>query len=153
MSCGKAHHDTNKVLGAGNGIAEEATFEPVPIIYSYSRRQAIEDGYQFPLTGEHAAMARQAGWQHPVYLSGGVHDLIERAVANKRHCNDYDGVLWDILYMGARGARRVTSNKFHFQVVITGAGRKRNHVLKAEIGATDIDDPAPAITFSLPEED
>jgi len=121
------------------------------VIYAYTRKEALADGYQVKLTDDLASLAREAGWKYPVYLTSGVWGLIERAVASKSHCNDVNGVLWDIVYM-ARLGRDVAPDTRIFDVIITGTGKKRNHQLYMQVGATDFDDPAPAITIMLPEE-
>jgi hypothetical protein len=129
--------------------AEHEVFGPV--IYAYTRKQAIEDGYQVLLTDEHAKLARQAGWKYPVYLTRGVWDLIEQAVEAKQYCNDMSGVLWDVLFM-ARFGSNISEDIRAFTVIITGFGRKRNHLLYIQVGPTDIDDPTPAITIMMPED-
>jgi Family of unknown function (DUF6573) len=135
------------MTGVAENPAPEIFGEP---IYEYTRKNAIEDGQQIKLADDYAALARDAGWKYPVYLTSGVWGLIETAVASKRHCNDFTGVLWDILYM-ARFGRDVSPDTRAFKVIITGT-RQRNHLLYAQVGPTDIDDPAPAITIMLPEE-
>jgi len=122
------------------------------IIYSYTRKQAIEDGYQVKLEGEHAKTAKEAGYKWPVYMTSGVFGLIERAVANEKHCNDFTGVLWDICYMSIKTGRMLNDRLKEFTVIITGAGNKKYHTLLVECGAVDIDDPNPCLTFMLPEE-
>jgi hypothetical protein len=119
------------------------------VIYAYTRKQAIADGYQVLLTDDHAKLARQAGWKYPVYLTRGVWDLIEQAVEAKKHCNDLSGVLWDVLFM-ARFGSNISEDTRAFTVIITGCGRKQNHLLYIQVGPTDIDDPTPAITIMLP---
>jgi hypothetical protein len=121
------------------------------VIYAYTRKQAIEDGYQVLLTDDYAKLARQAGWKYPVYLTRGVWDLIEQAIEAKKQCNDMSGVLWDVLFM-ARFGQDITQDTRAFTVIITGCGRKRNHLLYIQVGPTDIDDPRPAITIMLPED-
>ena len=119
-------------------------------IYAYTRRNAMEDGQQIKLTDDYAALAREAGWKYPVYLTSGVWGLIEAAVASERYCNDFTGVLWDILCM-ARFGKDVSTDTRAFRVIITGTGQ-REHLLYAQVGPTDMDDPMPAITIMLPEE-
>lgn len=121
------------------------------IIYSYTRKQAVEDGEQVKLEGELADLAKEAGWRFPVYLTRSVWNIIEKAVNNKNHLNDLKGVLWDILWMAARSAKRGGS-VINFSVAITGAGRNRNWNMIANCGPTDIDDPSPAITIMLPKD-
>jgi hypothetical protein len=121
------------------------------VIYAYTRKQAIEDGYQILLTGEHAELARDAGWKYPVYLTRGVWDLIEQAVTSKTHCHDLTGVLWNILLM-ARFGKDIAEDTRTFTVIITGCGRNRKQQLYLQVGPTDMDDPAPAITIMLQED-
>ena len=127
-------------------------FENAEIIYSYTRKQAIEDGYQVKLEGEQAQLAKEAGYKYPVYMTSGVWGLTEQAINNEKHCNDLSGVLWDIFYMSRFTGKMLNDRLKEFTVIITGIGRKKYHTLYVECGATDIDDPAPCLTFMLPEE-
>jgi len=87
-----------------NPDAQKTTHEIFgEVIYAYTRKQAIEDGEQVLLTGEHAELARDAGWKYPVYLTRGVWDLIEQTVTSKTHCHILTGVLWNILLMARFG--------------------------------------------------
>lgn len=125
-------------------------FTEAEIIYSYTRKQAIEDGEQVLLDQK---LTREAGYKYPVYLTRSVWNLVEMAVNNKKHCNDLEGVLWDILYMSIRNhTRRLDTSTYQFVVIITGTGRIRNHTMLVSCGPTDIDNPAPAITIMLPED-
>lgn len=127
-------------------------FENAEIIYSYTRKQAIDDGYQVKLENEHARIAREAGYKFPVYVTSGVLGLIEGAVANKKYCNDFNGVLWDICYMSVNTGKMLNNSIKEFTVIITGAGARKYHRLFVECGPTDIDNPEPCLTFMLPEE-
>ena len=127
-------------------------FQDAEIIYSYTRKQAIEDGLQLKLEGEQADLAKEAGYKWPVYMTSGVLGLIERSVASKKHCNDFQGVLWDMLYLSRSTGKILNDRLKTFQVIITGAGRKIYHTLYLESGPVDIDDPNPCLTLMLPEE-
>ena len=127
--------------------ADQETFGQV--IYTYTRKQAIADGSQIKLEGEHAKIARQVGWKYPVYLTSSVWALIEEAVENGR--DDIGTVLWDIVRM-ARFGKNISQDTRIFQVIITGTGHMRNHRLYLQVGPTDFDDPSPAITIMLPED-
>lgn len=127
-------------------------FTSQDIICSYTRKQAIEDGDQMLLEGEHAQMARQVGYRYPVYLAHGVISLIEVAVNNPKWCNDWNGVLWDILWMSKVASAKVNEQTRVFTVIITGTGKKRHHHLWIECGPTDIDDPAPCLTIMTRED-
>lgn len=122
------------------------------IMYAYTRKEAIENGDQVLLTGKDADAAREAGYRYPVYLTRSINELIKRAVANKKHCNDRDGVLWDILWMSRRMPTEINASTMSFPVIITGVGRKRNHRFLIQCGAKDIDDATPVLTIMHPSE-
>ena len=122
------------------------------VIYSYTRKQAIEDGIQVKLEDENAQLAKEAGYKYPVFLTSGVLGLIEKAVDNKKYCNDFTGVLWDILYMSRAFGKPVNDRMTKFEVIISGTGKQRTHTMYIECGAMDFDDPEPVLTIMLPEE-
>src|SRR5688572_3141469 len=65
-----------------------------PIIYAYTRSQAIADGFQV----EVSKVAREAGITHPVFLTRAVYDsfvLVPPGVT----AQDEAGRLWDIVWM------------------------------------------------------
>jgi hypothetical protein len=123
------------------------------VIYSYSRKQAIADGGQVLLEGDHAQLVKEAGYKWPVYLTTGVFSLIELSCSNPKLCNDFQGVLWDILWMSRMNNRVLSETKRSFEVIISGTGRKRIHQMLITVGPTDIDNPAPCLTIMLPDED
>lgn len=125
-------------------------FTQSDVVYAYTRKQAIEDGFQVLLDSQ---LTKEAGYKYPVYLTHSVWTLVEMAVNNKKCHNDLQGVLWDILWMSIRNhTRKFDNSTYEFVVIITGTGRKRNHSLIVQCGPTDIDDPAPVITIMLPED-
>lgn len=119
------------------------------VIYTYTRKQAIEDGLQVLADRK---LSQEAGIKYPVYLTSGVVELINKAVNNPKYLNDFDGVLWDIYTIFRFAAKNTRGNTLYFKVIILGVGRKRYIDFIAEIGSTDFDNPAPAITIMLPEE-
>ncbi|MFZ2633437.1 MAG: DUF6573 family protein [Desulfosalsimonadaceae bacterium] len=121
------------------------------VIYAYTRKQAIEDGQQVLLTGNHAVLARRAGWKYPIYLTSGVWDIVEQSVDAEEYHNDLTGVLWDIFSM-ARHGLDISQDTRIFTVTINGCGRKKQYQFYLQVGPTDIDDPAPAMTIMLPED-
>jgi hypothetical protein len=60
------------------------------IIHSYTRAEAITDGLQF-----NCKLAKEAGFNFPVYITNGINNLIKKSLSYG--CNDYNGVMWDIL--------------------------------------------------------
>ena len=127
-------------------------FENAEVIYTYTRKQAIEDGMQVKLEGENADLVKEAGYKYPVFITSGVLELIEKAVASEKDCNDFKGVLWDILYMSRAVGKPVNDRMTKFEVIISGTGKQRTHIMYIECGAMDFDDPAPVLTIMLPEE-
>jgi hypothetical protein len=122
------------------------------VIVAYTRAQAIEDGQQTLLTGELADTAREAGYRYPVYLTSTVFDVLERAEKNKKWCNDWKGLIWDLCWMSARTGRMIDEQTRQFVVTIKGAGRRSNYTFYAQCGPTDIDNAAPCITIMTREE-
>jgi hypothetical protein len=131
-------------------------FADAPVISVYTAEQAVDDGF---LVDGYATEAREifegAFGGAPVYLTRALFELIEKAVAHPRWCNDWKGVAHDIVWMakigGALkaaqdGARAHGSGRDRFLVIITGTGRRRNHVLDAVIDGN-------GLTFCLQGED
>ena len=121
------------------------------VIYTYTRKQALEDGHQVLLTGDNADLAKDIGWKYPVYFTKAVWDLIEHSAAFENDPNDMTGILWDFLML-ARFGQDITEDIRKFYVTINKNGRPRRHLFYLQIGPTDIDDPAPALTI-MQEED
>ena len=121
-----------------------------PVIFSYSRDQAIKDGVLVDLS---STFPSEAGlYKYPVACTSAVWDIVDKAVKNKKHMNDYSGVIWDILWMSRKNiVKRFDSSSHLFRVVIFGVGKKKNFVFKAICGPGD--DGSPVITIMLPDED
>ena len=122
------------------------------VIYAYTRAQAIEDGVLIDATiGDLAEVTRQQ-YKYPVAMTAAVWALIEKAVANEKHCNDLEGVWHDVLWMSRKNiTRRFDPTSHLFEVIITGTGRRRKHTLKAVCGPGDTAETV--IAIMLPEED
>jgi hypothetical protein len=68
------------------------------VIHSYTRQQAIEDGYLVDVSG--TAEANEAGFKAPLCLTRGVYSLIE-VPAGLKGIQDLKGRLWDTLFVAA----------------------------------------------------
>ncbi len=122
-----------------------------PVISSYSRKQAIEDGVLVDGTiGDLAEVSRQH-YKYPIAMTAAVFELMKRAVNHPSHRNDYRGVWHDILWMSKAGKVRQWETGCEFRVIITGTGRRRYHTLKIECGPDDSAEPV--LTVMLPDED
>ena len=120
------------------------------VIYEYTRAQAIEDGQLSDLSAIAPDVVPQH-YKHPVACTAEVWSIIERAVSNKRHCNDFNGVIHDMLWMSRMYAQKVSETTRLFKVKIVGAGRKSVYIFKIVCGPND--DMSPALTIMMPHED
>ena len=122
-----------------------------PVIYSYTRAQAIEDGVQVEVT----KTAQEAGISFPVFLTRTVFDAYV-AVPEGVTAQDEAGRLWDIVWMLRFAIIRARPGVQRIPVALYV--RNDNHRAKlikliATCGPRDIDDPSPAITVMMPDED
>lgn len=122
------------------------------IIFVYSRREALEDGIQVDVS----TMAKEVGIKFPVFLTRSVYEKFV-TVPPGVECQDEAGRLWDFmcLLQGAiwRGSRNASRLSFKLHVRDTGEDNPELVSMIAECGPLDFDDPRPAITVMLPEDD
>jgi hypothetical protein len=140
-----------------------------PVIYSYTRSQAIADGFQI----EVSKVAREAGISYPVFLTRAVYDnyvTVPAGIAGQ----DEAGRLWDIVWMTrfaikADAARtkaqpdqggecgtvaRPARTRLPVALYVRNDNQRARLIkLIATCGPLDIDDPQPAITIMTPDED
>ena len=123
-----------------------------PVIYQYTRSQAIADGFQIEVT----KTAQEAGIRFPVFITRGVYEQCV-AVPPGVTGQDEAGRLWDVVWMlrfaiirSKPGTSRLT-----VALYVRNSDNRPPRLTKliATAGAADIDDPAPAITVLLPDED
>ena len=121
------------------------------IVYSYTRSQAVADGVLVEVT----KTAAEAGIKFPVFITRGVFEQYVAVPPNVAG-QDESGRLWDIVWMlrfailkARPGVQRVPVALY----VRNDNHRARLVKLIATCGALDIDDPQPAITVMLPDED
>lgn len=130
-------------------------FENAEVIHSYSREQAIEDGFLVDVT----EVAHEAGFL--------LNTAVTRAVwegcvtwtdedSRRQTYQDERGRLWDLIWMAAFAARRnkgLSELLYEYRCVPRGGrGRlPRKKVLKLHIGPGDAGEPV--VTIMLPDED
>lgn len=120
-------------------------------IYAYTRKQAIEDGFQVLAPDTEC---KAAGIKYPVFINRTAWDKYVVVPKMLEGWQDESGRLWDILFMFTLAAKKFQGDTLLFQVCVQNTKTKpREITLKAIIGATDIDNPEPAITIMLPDED
>jgi len=128
------------------------------VVYQYTRSQAIADGFQIEVT----KTAQEAGIRFPVFITRGVY---EQCVAvppgvNNGPCGQHQdeaGRLWDVVWMLRFAIIRAKSgtSRLTFALYVRQSDKHpaRLMTLRDTAGAVDVDDPAPAITVMLPDED
>jgi hypothetical protein len=121
------------------------------VIYSYTRKQAIADGVQVEVT----TTAQEAGIKFPMFLTRAVFDKFV-AVPEGVTGQDEAGRLWDVVWMTRFGIIRARPGCDRIPVAfyVRNDNRAARLVkLIATCGALDMDDPQPAITLMMPDED
>ena len=133
------------------------------VIYSYTRKQALADGFQVEVT----ETAQEAGISFPVFLTRTVFDSFV-TVPPGVDAQDEAGRLWDIVWMlrfaiqrsrslapiGGEGQGEGACSRLPFALYVRNDNRAPKLVkLIATCGPRDMDDPRPAITVMLPDED
>jgi hypothetical protein len=122
-----------------------------PVIYSYTRKQAVADGVQVDVT----KTAKEAGISFPVFLTRTVFDAYV-AVPEGVTGQDEAGRLWDLCWMLRFAILRSSNHSDRVPVALYV--RNNNHRAKlvklvAQCGPLDMDDSQPSITVMLPGED
>ena len=122
-----------------------------PVIYSYTRAQAVADGFQIEVT----KTAQEAGIKFPMFITRAVFDNYV-AVPPEVTGQDEAGRLWDIVWMTrfAIIRSRKDGDRIPVALYFSRDGRTSRLIkLVAVCGPLDIDDPQPAITVMMPDED
>ena len=126
-----------------------------PVIYAYTRAQAVADGVQVDVT----KTAQEAGIKFPMFLTRAVWEAYVALPAGgsaQAPGQDEAGRLWDVVWMTRFGIIRARPSVDRIPVAMYV--RNDNHRAKlvkliATCSALDIDDPQPAITLMMPDED
>ena len=133
-------------------MKDESPFEDAPVIFSYTRAQAIEDGVLVDLT----AWAAETGFKIPVACTAAVWngyvvpppgtEKLGQSERGRAH-----DVLW-LLYCAIRGSRGTNQEQLLFKVIFLQAAQRHEHVvLKAHCGPGD--EGEPVLTIMVREED
>jgi hypothetical protein len=123
----------------------------MPVICSYTRRQAVADGMQSLAP---VALAKEAGFKWPVYITDGVWQAAVSVPAGVEG-QDVIGRLWDILWLAALTARAGGGEgptAFVVHVRNSNEGEPEPFTFYLQAGPVDIDDPAPCITIMTQED-
>ena len=138
------------VFGEPKQIAEGITAFG-PVVYAYTRAQAVADGVQVEVT----KTAQEAGIRFPMFLTRAVFDAYVAVPPNVTG-QDEAGRLWDVVWMTRFAILRSKpgTDRLPVALYVRNDNRAAKLVkLIATCGPLDIDDPSPAITVMLPDED
>ena len=122
-----------------------------PVIYAYTRKQAVADGYQVDVT----KIAQEAGIKFPMFLTRAVFDAYV-AVPTDVTGQDEAGRLWDVVWLTRYAITHARPGVDRIPVALYVRNDIRRPTLvklSATCGALDIDDPQPSITVMMPGED
>ena len=126
-------------------------FDDTDLVFSYSRRQALEDGVLVDVS----EMAREAAFRYPVAVTRAVWDGVVTPDHESRAMGQSEaGRLWDVLTVLRVAIRRSRGpvQILEFQVLVADRETSlRTVTLKAVCGPDD--DWSPCITVMLPQED
>ena len=127
-------------------------FEDAPVIFSYTRAQAIEDGVLVDLT----AWAREAGFKVPVACTSTIWQGYivpppgTESLGQSERGRGHD-LLW-MLYVSIKASKNAQRDQILYRVLFLQAPGKMEEVtLKAHFGPGDKGEPV--ITIMLPSED
>jgi hypothetical protein len=121
------------------------------VIYAYTRKQAIADGVQVDVS----STAKEAEIRFPVFITRTAFDAYVTVPPNVSG-QDEAGRLWDVIWMLRFAIRKAAEgqSRLPFALYVRNDNRAARLVkLIATCGALDMDDPQPAITVMMPDED
>ena len=126
-----------------------------PPISIYTRAQAIEDGV---LVSVPTKTSREAGFKWDVALTAAAWDECVAVPNGCEGLQDFEGRLWDVLWMARLAIRRMTGDAneipFRLHVVKASADLGRTPpIVELKIHVGPGDEGEPVITIMQPEED
>ena len=117
-------------------------------VFSYSRKQAIEDGVLVDVS----ETAKEAGFKWPVAMTAEVWGLIESIPEKFKH-EDVQGRLWDVLWMARHAITKAKpgEDEILYDLILHQEDSNRLR-LKIHCGPGDAVDE-PVLTIMLPDQD
>ena len=125
-----------------------------PIIYAYTRSQALADGVLEDVT----ETANEVGFKLPVAITEALHNHLTPAMADTSLGQDFDGRLWDVLWLAAftikladPGTDTVTFTVVQQEVEVK-SGQPQNIDLRLRAVYSPGDEGEPVVTIGFPED-
>lgn len=123
-----------------------------PVVFSYSRAQAISDGVLRDVT----PTAQEAGFRYPVAMTAVAWaDCVAWPSSGDASGQSEAGRLWDVLTMARVAVKRAAGDTVELTVLVVplrGASR-RPQLMRLKMVVGPGDDLEPVITIMLPGED
>jgi len=125
-----------------------------PIIYAYSRSQALADGILMDVT----ETAKEVGFKLPVAITEALHNCLIPSKADAGLGQDYDGRLWDVLWVAAFAIKLADpgTDTVTFTIALQEAGAKsgqpQNNDLRLRAICGYGDEGELVITIGFPED-
>lgn len=114
-------------------MSENNFWEKADHIHVYTRQQALEDGLLFDVS----EIAREAGHPYPTAITLALHTRLTPNDFEKAMGQDYEGRLWDVLWLAyltcLREAKKPANeqrNPLFFKVIIQEQGSARDRLVK-----------------------
>ena len=123
-----------------------------PVIFVYTREQAIKDGLQVLAEGE-LAEAVKGYYKYPLYITTPIMGIIDQAEKSERY-PDKKYILRHILWTSLSSGKRISAEAVTFKVALFGADSKdmTAHRMVMQVGPMDFNNPTPALTLMTPQE-
>ena len=125
-----------------------------PIIYAYTRAQALADGVLVDMT----ETAKEVGFKLPVAITEALHNRLTPSKADKGLGQDYNDRLWDVLWVAAFTIKLADpgTDTVTFTVALQEADAKSSRLQNTDLRLRAIcgpgDEGEPVITIGFPED-
>ena len=125
-----------------------------PVIYVYTRAQALADGVLVDVT----ETAEEVGFKLPVAITEALHSRLSPTRADQGLGQDYDGRLWDVLWLAAFTIKLADAGTDTVSFTVTQQevdgknGQPQNTDLRLRAICGSGDEGKPVITIGFPED-
>lgn len=125
-----------------------------PVVYVYTRAQAIADGVLVNVTDT----AKEAGFKLPVAITEALHNRLTPTKADAAIGQDYDGRLWDVLWLAAFTIKLADpgTDTVTFTVALQEAEARSGQPQKTDLRLRAVcgpgDEGEPVVTIGFPED-
>jgi hypothetical protein len=121
-------------------------FDDEDVIFSYTRKQAIDDGVLVDIT----ELAKEAGIRFPVAVTRGVFSILEDTSAPGQ---DFKGRTWDMLMVFRMHIRNTEGDEIHFAPLFLNESHQRPEPVSMWAKCGPRDEGEAVITIMLEGED